>query len=1096
MQNSNSVFNLNSVFAALISTVALTACSLPAPEQKDLLKEENSAANFSVRSYKADVVPDTVQREFSISDSKRISFEVCLKEISRGKSIQNLQFSIAESAIKKSTDLEGCISWQEDVKYNPAAEAKYLLLERTIQGQGVYRGQRKVSFAFNPWATNDSAVILDAKKAPEGTITEDSEIKQQLVGQNQQQSLKLWVEDARLLALEKSMDAKNIVLNYELRFGPTIQIKNANGDLITRPLTSGAFEGQINLLHRIQEGGTDKWKLLGQSDLISAEIKNGSLALASDIKLSLIPTRGQVYVGLRLIGKGNSQKLKPFEGLYQVGEYDTLKTGGFLKLSSLVSGDPEFSLAKLQAVAPKVDEESYQKPQIEVAPLEFKFLRVSNETTTTRDVSFQVLACLKNGVDQKIIRAQTFKVVKFKREGESQGETTEIKADNSACIQWDITFNTKVYECQRYIKGEVQITNNNLGIDAHIPIIINPWEQWGSAGRDMRRVSPSEKLQTSCSSKEILPSTIQIENYSYSTLSYDYSIDKNLSLGHKKKVLFKIEPKVLTYSNMNNGRESIDRIRDGIYLLKIAVVRNPDYDFKNPLVSSEAKLVTALNGQITTEITWTTNDLKAWGNRNSIAIELYPVDETKAKGQEKAKDLVTLNSLIDWNSGLVSPTFKGPIILNLDEISRVVTRTDLEAMIRFFVQKDAVKQNLGIIDNIISQGELANAALQKSIAEKAGKSTYAAKENLSLLNLTDKKAQTLLGGIAGLEVRYLPNSAMYGIPNRDLKLAKSAGKMDLDAVQNLLRSGTPSAQMSRGLCAWWAYEFLPSMYKNKGGAISEAVAGFVNQTCGQSLRNTDLPFFVFEKVTNVYETGGIKLIAGSNHGISVGTSFSMTNSHTNSVSRTASISTKAGLGFKFFDVFSVGLDTSYQISNSTSDAQSASNGISVGATTSMAVQKNQMEILINKHESCVSVKINPVLFTKDEDGPWYNKRRNLLGIFNRSLSDTEKIDAMTRGLLICEGQINNKPIVKTENFYFINQETSVTQGQDAGDERNRPFFIALRGDSDYAKLMMAMKAQHKMPLHAQVQDELHSSQVTTMSEVFKKGSGAHPAILK
>ena len=55
-----------------------------------------------------------------------------------------------------------------------------------------------------------------------------------------------------------------------------------------------------------------------------------------------------------------------------------------------------------------------------------------------------------------------------------------------------------------------------------------------------------------------------------------------------------MDPRVLIYSSLANGRAEYERLRDGIYLVKLAVVQNRDYDSLNTFVTSTEKLVNVL----------------------------------------------------------------------------------------------------------------------------------------------------------------------------------------------------------------------------------------------------------------------------------------------------------------------------------------------------------------------------------------------------------------------------------------------------------------------------------------------------------------------
>ena len=1105
--------NLLSIIVAISASLLMAGCDLPSPQRLDDLTQQNNIAPFSIKSYTATLITDNEAKTFSINNSRSVSFEVCVDGVSNGKALKNISFDIKETEEKLTTDLKGCLTWQEIFEFDPAAEEKVLLLKRTILGTELYRGTRQVTFAFNPWSIDDKSVIVDGKDAPKNTITDQEQVATQLKApeaisntmtntssiERIEQApapaanrFKLWVDSGRLFGSEKAFSKEGLIMNYEVHLNPTLQTKT-NAKVVQNPIENGQFSAEISFFHRKE----NKWFLLAQSAKQNLSIKDKSLSLNSDLLLPLIPTRGQIFLGLKLTPLNSPVAMETFEGVFFIGDFDALKAGGFLKLSSLASAQENFKLASLQATYPSLDDDSFIKPQVEIAPIEFRFLRVDNETATSRDVHFQVRACLRNGIDQKLVRAETFEIEKLAFGNQTARASAKIRVDNASCLHWEETIPTQVYQCQHYKRGTIRIKNTKLGLDKELALAVNPWEQSDAAGRDLRYVEMDKKTFDSCQQQQNSSAHIHLDSYSYSTLSYAYSINENMSLQFKKKVLLKLDPKVLAYSNQSFGRENIARLRDGNYLLRMAILRNPDYDTQRTYIFGHQSIVTALSGQIVKELELSTTDLRALGNRNQVVIELFPVKEASINA-DSLKDIESMNALIDQNSGLVSGAFVGGIIMNLDETTRTLSRTDIQQMSAYFSGKNVMPSSPSLVGSLIQQGEVSLKQQQQNLQKLATKETFAAKQNLSLINLSDSKMKEYMAQIAGLNLLVYGEEFIITLENQNLEKAKAAGTKDEKAFQHLLQTGVLTSSLAEKLCAYWAFELTPKLYKQKGGGFFQSPRADLFRACGAAVLENPASFFATEKFLTNVKVNKQSFLGGTNHGVSVGTGFSLANSRSHSLTRSTSVSTKAGLSIKFGDFASVGADTSYSISDAISDSESSSNSITVSATTSMTVQRNRFELLLNAAEACVSVKLNPLLFVKDTTSPWYKfaNKKKLLNLLNPELSNTEQADVITRGIMICSGTAEQKNQKVTEDYYTVVQETSSTQTQDPGDERNRQFFIALRGETDYSRFMTTVRALHSIPETSQNHTELHGKQVSDTIEAMTKGSATHPGFIK
>lgn len=148
------------------------------------------------------------------------------------------------------------------------------------------------------------------------------------------------------------------------------------------------------------------------------------------------------------------------------------------------------------------------------------------------------------------------------------------------------------------------------------------------------------------------------------------------------------------------------------------------------------------------------------------------------------------------------------------------------------------------------------------------------------------------------------------------------------------------------------------------------------------------------------------------------------------------------------------------------DSQSQANSVSVGEDLGLVVAENILRLKIKASEKCVVIRLNPELF-KTKPRKWYGMRdTNYTTYLDRKLTDLEKVEAVHQGLMFCSGEVDRTAFDLTESYYLINQEVKDSDIQDSEDERNRPFFIALRGGNDYQRFVTMIKANPLAPTSA------------------------------
>lgn len=1089
----------NTILSLLVgfNTFGMTACNLPTPKDKDMTSANVStfsnteAATFTIELApgKSTVLESTKDSTFGLPTAKEYTLAACFKDIYYNKSITGHTFHIEETNTDATTDSSGCLVWTERTPFNYLAESQYIKITRHISGKGIHKGTRSVNYAINPWSHGENlSAVLELKNEqsiPHLVKSEADSILalKGLASQNKTNNRNLWMDDLRLVITENKLTEKGADLQIELRGTPAIQLTKMNGDQMMRPLTEGSFQIRINLIHSYTILGKTIRRILNKTEFLNTKMENGNLSLKSALTISSIPTRGQLVLGIELNPIKGPEGLSSFAGIYSIGEYDQLKGTSSLKLAADVAQDNNFQIETyINAQANSIDKDSdaYQKPKIEISPLEFKFVRIVEDKTSSRQILLNIKACFRNGLDQKSTRSSTYKITKFKQNAAENSSNASIQTDNNACINWEENIHFKYYECQHYLKGQVQIENADLGINQKLDILINPWELSGNIGRDLRYVDSTEKISIDCK-KEGRPKTqLLMDSYSYSTNSYNYQIDDLLNLNVIKKLQFKIEPKLLAYSSISNGHAEVQKLRDGVYLLRTAIINNREYDNKNTYVTSAEKIVTVFNGQINTELTFKSRDLKSLGNRNNLLLEIYPVDETKVEYRGSSilpiSGNASLDSVIDQGTGLESPTFAGPIILNLDEQSKPLRILDDSAISTILIKNQGLNDSAtkSLVTQVVKQGLQAQENSLQAQRNKATSPQYAIDHNLALVNLSAMDYSTTLSKSMNLH----SSKASINIVKSDLQSALSDKKI--------------TKELAVKFCNFWTAEFLPGQFVEKGGGINKLSKMEFYNDCMRSAGRDPSKFFINENKLMVKQVGDTKYIKGFNQGLSVGTSFSLNKSDSTSFSTSKSLSLGArlGLGKMFLDLVSIDAGANLSASWSDSESESTSSSMSVSASTSLMVQISQLKLPITQYEKCSQIKLNPILFIKDAS--WFG-RKDYLSILNSRLNEQEKIQVISRGLLICEGHITNQPLEVNENYYLLTQESSGSQMQDSADARNRNFFVELRSANDFNRFVLSIKGEAKMPKTAGT-ETLHKDVNNFMEKLFQMKDPSMPGV--
>lgn len=466
-----------------------------------------------------------------------------------------------------------------------------------------------------------------------------------------------------------------IKINLTLKLKLAQPVSTVSG-FAARNQTSGRFK----VLPYIYSGDYD---LNGDRVLLNPEMQEvtatmndrGEMDVIFNGILPFTPTAGRVMIALQITPMDNSvSQYDVIEEIYTVGNFDQLIGKKTNLAEHPEQFDGTFNFVEYAKATSGYNEASRDSHLRKAEPYSYSLLGVRfnsidpGETANRRTVNFQGTTCISDvNRTTSILEGRQYEVVArhfLNKDAEEEDEVADnedrepsfkegaykdinlfgeidgdkIKVDANGCITFMDQVRHKYYRTERLVRRKyfIQEKGNVQGFTKEIVIYMNPWdEKFGTLGTDARSVSQTfiSQLQT----RDKIEPRFYIQDFRYETLRFRYEIDKNMNLIVKKTVLFRVQPKVLRYSNVLQGINSIFPIRDGIYLLKIAYQK--DYlDPAAPGINLRSELVkSSINPGSPNEIKPDQNLEDGYTNYTDQA-HIERVGEPRRSEQQREKD--------------------------------------------------------------------------------------------------------------------------------------------------------------------------------------------------------------------------------------------------------------------------------------------------------------------------------------------------------------------------------------------------------------------------------------------------------------------------
>lgn len=1055
---------LKQIVSVSFLSFIISACTLPKSEKKSDSANSNNSAQFYIDKTIPQILEEKLSKVISVPNEHVVNLAVCLKDIKYRKEIPNENFKVtdAENSIEKElkSDSKGCLVWTESFQFSFFGTGRPVQIDRLIIGNGSLVGKQKISLQYNPW---EKTIIALKEQSPNDPITTKTSVSA-LMETPELKSMIL--DNMRLTIEEKSPDSTAANLNMEIRASAQVPVTKSNKAKIYEALSFGEFNTTIYLIHVYFEDGKELRQLLGNPIKKSSKIANQVLLIDTDFKLPILRSRSQFYVGLKVEPKNSIPGLKPFEGVFNVGEFDQIKGNFLARIKNISLENENFNLEQFINVKSVLDPNqsiqngSYINAAFQVDELEFSNFEQKNINAFQRNKVFTTKACIHSNIDRKTAKGQIFIIKTL------NGQTIESKANQLGCFEFvdSISYDFLAQECKK--EFTINISNSNLGINENILIQANPWAEHSSI-KDVRFLKNKNEL-VRCTTDD---GEIQIENFNYRKNKYSYFIDSNLSFYASRKININVRLRLKKPSLSDDEGYITPDLPKGPYVFKYAIVDN-DFDFTNfkgqVYYSNEVVMPINGNNYIAEQINLQSPDLKSIGNSNQIAIQIYPIDPSYYK-TKLIKEIPNLK--------LKKQLFIGTLDLEMQKDSLVLRPISVTGLDNKYFNK------------LKNMAQTAFEQKSKDLSFAKNKNNFANKENLNLINLNELNTQSKSKNDLSYILHFLkipnydPSAAawfadskvgqyLFG-KNKDSNSAESEITSDKNNFNTkyfnesyfieLFNQDKLNKLPKSSTCKMFFNFLKPSVNslpesKEKQLAYNE-LENFldycISNSSSENSNFIDVHYRILTDHVKSYQILDSRVGDFTN-------SFAFNQKHDFSFNEANSLSTDVGASFSPMSLitdsklFSVSAGIRYAYSRTKSFSSGYGSNINLQSGTSGYIEQIPVKITADSYEKCAVIRIHAKYLSdwKRWDVLHTNPELPMPNLINTPISTQNKSSVLSRGFLICDGYQRKQEINFIENYFVVNQKRQPeTQVVDMGEAKNRHFFAALRGRSDFAKFL-------------------------------------------
>ncbi|MCB0343329.1 MAG: hypothetical protein KDD59_13905, partial [Bdellovibrionales bacterium] len=562
---------------------------------------------------------------WEIPEYKFITFYACVKSTANQQPLRTQKFVVSNSSMEfdVQSDERGCFTWTEPYLYSIYNDPKYLREKRTIKNVGNAPGELDVEFAINPWLLDrggrgqDEVVFLKDQNLPQGLISDTPVVSMM------SESKQLWMNDLQAHIINnsealqheassdedfhlqsKSMGIGGIDIEMNLEMRPVVMLKGMDGRTKSESIGAGRFRVYAYLVATgMGDCRCERMILTPGAPPAIGEVlaADGKLRVPIKARMAYWAVGSNVEVAIRVeaVDTPPTVALKSYEGIYKLGSIDRLEGGARPFLSEVTydankrasfNFDRYLSEATNSVKALKEAREAFNLEPYIFKTMDVRFQTIrTGETATTRTVMFRVKTCIVDSLTGRPVRNEGFFIerIRYQAPGlmvqpDPDPRVLPRETDDEGCLTWMDEHVHKYYKPEQYVFPKAIITNQSAqrrsrnepgkAFSKTLTMVVNPWDEKWTFGADERALLPDyvESIQK----REKTPSRFLLYEFTYQTIRFLYDIDEFMNLQVKKTVLLKLYPKALRYSSIVNGRRATEPLRDGIYLMKVAMQKD------------------------------------------------------------------------------------------------------------------------------------------------------------------------------------------------------------------------------------------------------------------------------------------------------------------------------------------------------------------------------------------------------------------------------------------------------------------------------------------------------------------------------------------
>lgn len=1210
--------NKGMVLLALLTLTLVTGCLKPDKKSESQLRESGARnSTFRLLEVKGESEPSKLHKDWMYPTERAFVFTACVQDRITENRIIGHEFTIEtadKEHIKKTTDRNGCLVWQEEIGYNYLANSKYIELPHKIIGTGLYKGEEPLRIAINPWVEDrrleaEEVRDLNFNPLPPKFIKGPAQSHMGLHGlteEGMREDRHLWIDRIDIESFATTYDSKGGLQETTISFEPRFMVQDHLGEKLWPKLENGLFRvmAKFYLVSRDGEYGKEERTLVGEwvppAGALKTDkrmmfgpvkkVRDGYLRVTLPIRINHLSDKGTLEVALRVTPVNMPTPLKTFEGVFLVGSPKRLLSSGSARLRDFVREDfPQFDLEtwekqqdvksavfleeqlrlakeEAQKISQKIADKGasdaslkqeleaaqgkvhalqmrmdgiYELEQFDFTELDVRFLSVDKETSAERTIKVRVSTCVSDPRTGDGLRDLHFVVRGKKSDGFPEiNQPVETKF-RKGCIYWVDTITHKYYQVERYFTRTFELEHLKSGAKSKVAMVLNPWDWGWTFGQDS--LSLGQKYFDEVNSEEKIESKLIIYNFRYETVGFRYEIDEFMSLKVIKTLLLRFDPRVMRFSSITQGRNKNEPLRDGAYLLKVAVQKNDTSQGgkSNELLSVYQDIVRVRGGVVIHEIELSVRDLRFMRIRDHFLLELSPIDERKIlkPGSEDFTDDFDLGDRTNYDDlildadkyGLASRTFIGPIIpltnyfsaglRPTDNIERAENKSLIDAtnLDHTFDSMDDFKDVT--VTQLLERHKKHEREFLEDMRNRSRFDNWAQRYNADYLQLFDDQLRKQRFSKVPLsEVNaFVPagddQAKAFADELSEDQIPYSFGgafraspaQVSVDDLSELLATGVMSQPLARAMCHYWYGKVAPQIL---GKSVKQFYKHHKVDRLWQLISDCEKDQMkvadkaqasdVAEAVRMGLGSAGMAKLTEHMQPFSINERIKVHNIKDYEFARGMSMNLQVGSDIRLnhYNDYKVNVNRNFRPFKALLDGVFGFVQSFFGVDYSVGISNGDGESRGRGHGSSTGTYLVIQMAKFDIQLDKYERcismqpngeylgEKGVNEIINDNISELDRFKALSRGLLICSGVVETEPMTRRETYYYFAQHFVTGDLLDLGDKKNHPWLLALRGYKDYRNFLRSIQDVEVLDKTQRLEK---MQQLAAMDEILERG---------